>query len=85
MRKPVDGKRVQWPESGVLTAGQYAMHPHERHFFAMTPNGRLANLKNHTVTEHDDGRISVQPSILVSSGGREEWHGFLENGVWREV
>lgn len=43
----------------------------------------FCNLERHTVTEHDDGSITVSPSILVSSG-HDSWHGFLERGVWRE-
>ena len=49
---------------------------------AMTPNGALANLGNHEVTEHEDGTISVKPSILCD--GVNRWHGYLERGVWRE-
>lgn len=45
------------------------------------PNA-LASLAGHTVTEHDDGTITVSPSILISGAG--DWHGFLERGVWRE-
>jgi hypothetical protein len=30
------------------------------------------------ITEHDDGTISVQPSIMDPGG----WHGFLDRGVW---
>ena len=58
-------------------------------WFAITPNGHLGNLSAHTVTEHDDGTITVSPSILVSTtrpkDGKdvELWHGFLERGVWR--
>lgn len=48
-----------------------------------TPNGLFGNLGKHEVIEHDDGTITVSPSILVR--GDEEWHGFLENGVWREA
>ncbi len=50
-------------------------------WFAMTPDGRLANLGGHVVVEHVDGSISVSPSILVSDS-RGSWHGFLVNGVW---
>lgn len=50
---------------------------------AMTPNELLANLKAHDVSEHDDGTITVSPSILVTVHAAT-WHGFLERGVWRE-
>lgn len=40
----------------------------------------LAGLSAHQVTEHEDGTITVSPSILI-----REWHGFLERGVWRKV
>jgi hypothetical protein len=39
----------------------------------------------HTFTVHEDGTLTVSPSILVrpyhDSPG---WHGYLEHGVWRE-
>lgn len=56
-------------------------------WFCTTPNGLLGNLGKHTVTEHEDGTITVSPSILVTSGrdhGQPSWHGYLERGVWRE-
>lgn len=57
-------------------------------WFAITPNGHLANLTNHRVTQHDDQTITVHPSIRVSTthpryGSIELFHGFLERGVWR--
>jgi hypothetical protein len=42
------------------------------------------NLANHAVTEHEDGTITVAPSILITIPGMGTWHGFLERGVWRE-
>jgi len=44
----------------------------------------------HTKTEHEDGTITVNPSILWGAdydgmGERGAWHGFLERGVWREA
>jgi hypothetical protein len=48
----------------------------------------LANLRAHTVREHDDGTISVRPgdgssnSILVTRRPEETWHGFIEHNVW---
>ena len=45
------------------------------------------NLSLHEVVEHEDGTITVSPSILCSTtvnGEPASWHGFLERGVWRE-
>lgn len=45
-------------------------------------------LGNHEITEHEDGTITVSPSILIRStwaGERVEWHGYLERGAWRQV
>lgn len=38
----------------------------------------------HKVTEHEDGTITVSPSILIATHDRGSWHGYLERGVWRE-
>jgi hypothetical protein len=54
-------------------------------WFCCTPSGDHGNLTAHDVTEHDDGTITVSPSILVSDSGGPRWHGYLERGVWREV
>ena len=46
----------------------------------------LCSLSKHSVTVHEDGTITVSPSILC--GPRYDgivWHGFLERGIWREV
>ncbi len=43
----------------------------------------MGSLANHEVTEHEDGTITVSPSILIEAEG--VWHGYLERGVWREV
>lgn len=56
-------------------------------WFCTTPNGLFGNISKHAIIEHDDGTITVSPSILVTSGashGGENWHGYLERGVWRE-
>jgi hypothetical protein len=41
----------------------------------------MGDLSGHEVTEHEDGTISVSPSILINDG-RSEWHGYLRRGVW---
>lgn len=33
----------------------------------------------HQIVEHDDGTISVSPSIVFPNGG---YHGFLRHGIW---
>ncbi len=49
------------------------------------PNGLRCGLNNHQIVEHEDGTITVSPSILVTCPGAEEWnwHGYLKRGVWR--
>lgn len=57
-------------------------------WYAVSPTGLLAALRGHTVTQHDDGSITVSPSIAVRQGVEADspaWHGFLERGIWREV
>lgn len=86
----MQGKRVSGKEPHELEPGEYGFWPENEGlgFFARTPNGHLGNLGGHSVTEHEDGTITVSPSILVSAtiGGVEMqlWHGWLERGVWRE-
>jgi hypothetical protein len=63
---------TQWGDRGMV-------------WMACSPDGRLANLANHIVAEHEDQTISALPSILVSGGGSDgSWHGYLERGVWKE-
>ncbi len=58
-----------------------------RHAWVVTPNGNgPARLEGWTLGEHDDGTITMSPSILAHADGQhDEWHGYLEAGVWREV
>lgn len=45
------------------------------------PAGGLGDLSQHTVKEHEDGTITVSPSIAVTSGDQRR-HGYLRRGVW---
>lgn len=47
--------------------------------------GLFGNLTRHEVKEHEDGTITVSPSIRVSGPNIGSWHGYLERGVWREA
>lgn len=45
-------------------------------------------VKGHKVIEHEDGTITVSPSILITffaPNGKVEWHGYLERGDWRSA
>lgn len=46
------------------------------------PPSTLGTLVKHTVVEHDDGTITVTPSIKVTSPQGVHRHGFLTAGVW---
>jgi len=46
----------------------------------------------HVFEEHDDGTITISPSIGEFVRGQEHtpdnsdgWHGYLERGIWRQV
>jgi len=80
------GKRVQANKKGIviLDSGDYGKD--ERGIWCVRPPNRYAgSIPNHKVVEHEDGTITVSPSILLDDGGKEKWHGYLERGVWREV
>ncbi len=70
-----------WSE---IQPGDY-FHKEGDGWYGNTPNGHMASLRKHGVAEHEDGTITVTPSIIVwGSDHVELWHGFLECGVWRE-
>jgi len=81
----VVGKRA-YPTNGSfpVRAGEYGIHPLNDQWYARTPNGYLGCLSEHEVIEHEDGTITVNPSILVADEKRTLWHGYLEKGIWRE-
>jgi hypothetical protein len=49
-------------------------------WYIRDPTGEIGSIhrSHHTVTEHEDGTITVSPSILKHGG----YHGFLSAGVW---
>lgn len=51
------------------------------------PTGTYGSLnpKIHKVIEHEDGTITVSPSIDFSKTKPNGWHGYLEKGIWRSV
>ena len=83
----MQGKRVELvPQPGgyqLLEPGEYGKWT-DGTWQGCTPNGYGANLSQHTVIEHEDGTITVTPSILVSVHDKPLWHGYLTRGVWCE-
>lgn len=90
MAATMAGKRVELvPQEGgfqQLKPGEYGNWQGNRDgWYACTPNGHGCWLRSHQVTEHEDGTITVSPSILVSDNHNPNlWHVYLEAGVWRE-
>ena len=82
MSEPIKGNRND-VEPHLLKPGEYGK---DKGLWCCVPPGTdlLGNLSRHTVTEHEDGTITVSPSILVKGGNLGEWHGYLEAGMWRE-
>lgn len=68
----------------VFEAGEYGKC--EGAWMGVPPNtDLLGGFSKHEVTEHEDGTITVSPSILIKDWRGQEWHGYLERGIWREV
>ncbi len=83
----MQGRRLQLDAEGdypynAIEPGVYFLWRGK--WYGVTPNGLMANLGGHQITEHEDGTITVSPSIFVNQGQEPNWHGFLERGVWRE-
>jgi len=57
------------------------------HWECCAPDGSSGRLDPsiHTVVEHEDGTITVHPSIDFSKLRPGAFHGWLERGVWRSV
>lgn len=80
------GRRVEPREDQErhLQAGEYGKDALDGFWRARPPETELvANLGKHEVTEHEDGTITVSPSIGVHQSNVGTWHGYLERGVWR--
>ena len=83
------GRRVHATAEGLFLAeGDYARDASGA-WSCMAPGGLVGNLRNHDVTEHEDGTITVSPSIKITGsnddGSPATYHGFIEKGVWRNA
>lgn len=80
----IQGKRRDPQDGEMFEPGEYGRYAG---MWMGIPPGTdlLMNVSKHEVIEHEDGTITVSPSILISRGTPDEWHGYLERGVWRKV
>lgn len=81
------GKRRNLEEDEyALEMGEYGKGADGKWYCRVPTTGiGIGNLSNHDVVEHEDGTITVSPSILCTGHNGKQWHGYLERGVWREV
>ena len=80
------GRRVYADSEGRLRLAEGDYGQEKDGTWSVRPPGEHAGgIPDHTVTEHDDGTITVEPSIVLERGDRRRssFHGYLERGVWR--
>lgn len=76
------GRRVYLNEQNKLSLGPGDYGKDERDvWWCRPPTSHMGDLEDHEVEEHDDGTITVSPSIHYP----DEWHGYLRRGVWTEL
>lgn len=53
-------------------------------WYARSPNGDLGTFGRtaHQITEHEDGTITVSPSMHYAGKHWSGWHGWLTKGIW---
>jgi hypothetical protein len=55
----------------------------QRELYIRDPFGVVGRITSHTVTEHEDGTVTVDPSIAPPDGAEPgAFHGWLRRGVW---
>jgi hypothetical protein len=77
------GKRIYPNDEGHLVFSEPGCYGKDRDglWWCRPPKGGAGVLGDHKVTEHEDGTITVEPSILMPG----VWHGYLRKGVWEEA
>lgn len=96
--KPFVGRRVPSTDKGIhdvettMANGAYVKIPEDHRYYGMgirwlVSYGTCGALREgvHTVEEHDDGTITVSPSLVMpASREGERWHGWLRHGVFED-
>ena len=82
----MQGKRIYGSEDFPRNPGEYKKNP-DGTWLLCLPTGIHGTINDKTwkIVEHEDGTITVSPSIstTVPNSPQYDWHGFLEKGVWR--
>ncbi len=86
----VNGRRVVVDSEGHLRLAEGDYGQEADGTWTVRPPGRHSGgIPEHEVEEHEDGTITVTPSILFHGtepeGEYSDWHGFLRRGVWSEA
>lgn len=76
----MNGFRKDNPDGKIPEVGQYGKDQNGD-WFGCPQEEFHANLSKHDVIEHQSGRITVSPSILITSH-LGQWHGYLRDGEW---
>ena len=84
----ITGRRNDTEPKNMLP-GDYGKY--EGYWYCMAPRDTgdwftnyIGNISRHQITEHEDGTITVHPSIEIKNS-HGVWHGWLERGVWRDA
>ena len=78
-------KRIE--NMSQLDASQISYWKDENGWWVYLPGCGAGRISKHSVEEHDDGTITVSPSILMHGhrhGEPTTKHGYLEHGEWRD-
>ena len=85
------GRRV-YAEEGKnlpLAEGDYGFDLLVGHWVVRPPGRHAGGIPRHEVVEHEDGTITVSPSIMLydvdETGKMVVWHGYLIKGEWRVI
>lgn len=83
------GRRLPDTER-TFEPGDYAKREDGKGWYIRPPGGHIGWVStepgHHTVIEHEDGTITVDPSILHKKhDGTVIWHGYLREGWWEDV
>lgn len=92
VHEPLQGRRLPdaavWPpDTRNMQLGDYMLVPagedHSRQLFICDPMGNVGRVTDKwTITENENGTITVEPSIDDQSEPGVSFHGWLRDGVW---